>query len=48
MQYLYMYPSPEGFKAILDLAVNLNNENLRKKLICNLCDSLDKRDEWYS
>ena len=46
MQYLYQYPSAVGYKAILEIAVKINDVDIRENLICNLCESL-KANGWY-
>jgi hypothetical protein len=47
MQYLFQYPSAEGFKAILDIVEKSKNPDLRHDLICNMCESV-KANGWYS
>lgn len=47
LQTLYLYPSPEGTRAIIEFAIEIPDHSARKKIICSLCDSI-KADEWYS
>ena len=40
MQYLYEYPSAQGYKAIMEIATDTEDEDLREELICHLCTSI--------
>lgn len=46
LQTLYLYPCPEGIKAIIELACKTSNYEYRTALICNLCDAM-KNNGWY-
>ena len=46
VQYLLEYPSPNGFIALMELAVSLNDHESRTKLICDMCQS-STEFKWY-
>jgi hypothetical protein len=46
MQYLYEYPSAQGYKAIMEIATDTEDEDLREELICHLCTSIHANG-WY-
>jgi hypothetical protein len=46
MQYLYEYPSAQGYKAIIEIATDTEDEDLREELICHLCTSIHANG-WY-
>ncbi len=47
MQYLFNYPSPAGFRAIFNIAIQERDQKIRAEFICVLCEIARSKKEWY-
>ncbi|MFW6149468.1 MAG: hypothetical protein ACOC6D_06390 [Atribacterota bacterium] len=47
LQYLLCYPSPDGFRAIMEIAFQADEKIMRDELICALCKSVKNNHNWY-